>query len=99
MEMTPEKIRHIAELARLQLSGEEEASLARDIDEILAYVESISELDLPPDASRAEILPREWREDQVEPSIARDEMLDNAAETRDGQVVVPPVLPGQEEDA
>ena len=45
MKITPEEVVKIARLANLRLSAEDTARYARDLEEILAYVEQLNELD------------------------------------------------------
>ncbi len=45
MKITPEEVRRIARLANLRLSAEDTARYARDLEEILAYVDQLNELD------------------------------------------------------
>lgn len=45
MKITRDEVRKVALLARLDLSPEEEAALAGDLDEILTYVDMLNELD------------------------------------------------------
>lgn len=45
MKITPEEVRRIARLANLRLSPEDTARYARDLEEILAYVDQLNELD------------------------------------------------------
>ena len=43
--ITLEQVRHVARLARLELTPEEEQSLQANMSEILAYVDKLNELD------------------------------------------------------
>ena len=45
MRITPEEVLKIANLANLRLSAEDTALYARDLEEILAYVDQLKELD------------------------------------------------------
>jgi aspartyl-tRNA(Asn)/glutamyl-tRNA(Gln) amidotransferase subunit C len=44
--VTPETVAHVARLARLSLTLEERETFARQLDQILAYAESIQGLDV-----------------------------------------------------
>jgi aspartyl-tRNA(Asn)/glutamyl-tRNA(Gln) amidotransferase subunit C len=99
MELTPEQLHHIAELARLSLNPDEEKALAADISQILDYMEMLSGLDLPDLPPRPGIRSDAWRDDCPEPSLDRADVLANAPQTESDQIVVPPVLPGTEEQA
>ena len=93
--VTEETVDHVARLARLSLSDAERATFARQLDEILAYAESIQALDtasVPPmsHAQTSEI----FREDEVAPSLERESVLPAAPDGRDGLFRVPKVLGG-----
>ena len=45
MTVSPEDVRHIARLARLELTDEEVERFRRELSTILAYVEKLEELD------------------------------------------------------
>ena len=45
MRLTPEEVQHVALLARLRLTPEEQAELTEQLDHILAYMEKLNELD------------------------------------------------------
>jgi aspartyl-tRNA(Asn)/glutamyl-tRNA(Gln) amidotransferase subunit C len=90
---TVETVDHIARLARLSLRDEERQVFARQLDEILAYAESIQKLDtadVPPMShpSAREAL----REDAVRDSLSRDEATRSAPDALDGLFRVPRVL-------
>lgn len=94
MSVTPEDVRHVAQLARLALSTDEELAMAADLSRILGYVEQLNELDLegvPPMervADRADSL----REDVVERRIERADALASAPDADDRYFRVPRVM-------
>ncbi|MCY4596369.1 MAG: Asp-tRNA(Asn)/Glu-tRNA(Gln) amidotransferase subunit GatC, partial [Bryobacterales bacterium] len=45
MKVTPEQVKQIANLANLSLSDRDLAAYAKDLEEILAYVDQLNELD------------------------------------------------------
>ena len=74
MDLDLERIRHVATLAELSLTEEEERRLAGEIGRIVAYVaelEAIDTTDVPPTAHVAGIEPTRsedgWREDVIKP--------------------------------
>jgi aspartyl-tRNA(Asn)/glutamyl-tRNA(Gln) amidotransferase subunit C len=74
---TPEQISAIAALANLELSESERKLFARQLGDILAYADIVQQIDttgVPPTAS---VVSRHAadREDQVMPSLDRDEIL------------------------
>ncbi len=91
-------IEHVAALARLELSEEQIPKLQKDLESIVGYIASLSELDLDgvEPTAHAVTLTNVWREDVVEPSFDRDQMLANAPALLDGDLIrLPQVLPGE----
>lgn len=68
MSLSNEQLMHVAKLARLQVTPEELPDFAKKINEILAYVEQLQEVDLSdvPEMQHAAGLNNVWREDEVE---------------------------------
>ena len=91
-------IGYVAALARLELSEEQLPKLQKDLDSIVGYIASLSELDLTgvEPTAHAAALTNVWREDEPKPSYDRDRMLANAPALIDGDLIrVPQVLPGE----
>lgn len=92
--LTLEEVEHIAMLARLSLTLEEKELFREQLSDILDYAERIQELEtegIPP-TTQALAQGNVVREDQVRPSMPRDDVLENAPETYEGHIVVPTVL-------
>jgi aspartyl-tRNA(Asn)/glutamyl-tRNA(Gln) amidotransferase subunit C len=91
--VTEETVERVARLARLSLSGEERRELARQLEDILAWAESLQALDtsgVPPMSH-----PREaeaLRDDEPRAGVARETALGAAPEAADGLFRVPRVL-------
>lgn len=84
-------IRHVAKLSRLQVREDEVEKFEREMENIVAMVENLPELSDTGaliDAKQPMVL----REDKVENHFKRDELLQNAPQTRAGCVVVPKVV-------
>ena len=94
MRITPEEVRRVAALARLELEGDEVQKMAADMDAILGHFEKLGKLeleDVPPTAQSVELdLP--LREDEPERSLSVEEALRAAPEKKDGHFVVPKIL-------
>ncbi|HUN59117.1 MAG TPA: Asp-tRNA(Asn)/Glu-tRNA(Gln) amidotransferase subunit GatC [Candidatus Binataceae bacterium] len=78
--ITIEQVRHVARLARVELSPEEETSLQTNMSEILAYVDKLNELDtanVEPTTQVGEA-GTPMRNDEVTNRPAPEEMLRNA---------------------
>jgi aspartyl-tRNA(Asn)/glutamyl-tRNA(Gln) amidotransferase subunit C len=92
---TVETVDHVARLARLSLSEGERQTFARQLDDILAYAESIQALDTAgvepmSHASGAGA----FRDDQVEQGLPRELALESAPDPADGLFRAPRVLAG-----
>jgi aspartyl-tRNA(Asn)/glutamyl-tRNA(Gln) amidotransferase subunit C len=74
---TRDDVQRIATLARLRLTAEEEALFARQLGDILQYVETIRAVDTTGVAPTAQALasPPPLREDERRPSLPREEAL------------------------
>lgn len=89
-------IRHVAMLAELSLTPEEERRLADEIGRIVAYVKELDEVDtsdvaeaalaVAPAPERSEV---GWREDQPTPGLSHEDALSGAPRTEHGGFVVP----------
>jgi aspartyl-tRNA(Asn)/glutamyl-tRNA(Gln) amidotransferase subunit C len=93
--VTQETVEHVARLAHLSLTAEERATFARQLDDVLAYAESIQTLDTSEvepmsHASGVGLL----REDRAEPSLDREKVLSEAPDAEGGLFRVPRVLGG-----
>lgn len=94
MALTREEVLHVAELARLSLSPAEIELFTGQLNEILAYVEKLQELDTSGVAPLAHVVPlcNVFREDQVRESLPLDAVLENAPAREDGNFLVPRII-------
>jgi aspartyl-tRNA(Asn)/glutamyl-tRNA(Gln) amidotransferase subunit C len=92
---TVETVDHVARLARLSLSDGERQTFARQLDDILAYAESIQALDTDGIEPMSHAAATEsFREDTPQPSLARDTALGAAPDPAEGLFRVPRILAG-----
>jgi aspartyl-tRNA(Asn)/glutamyl-tRNA(Gln) amidotransferase subunit C len=90
-------VRHVARLARLALTEEEEERTAAQLGHVLEYIERLEAVDIEGveplsfagDASEAEAV---MRDDQVRPGLPRDKVLGEAPEQDGSAFVVPRIL-------
>lgn len=96
MPLSKEDVEHIALLARLHLSAEEQERYRGQLSDILDHVGKLQELDTTdvPAMSSVVVQKSRLREDVPEPAMPRADLLANAPETTDDQFRVPPVLDG-----
>ncbi|REJ84406.1 MAG: Asp-tRNA(Asn)/Glu-tRNA(Gln) amidotransferase GatCAB subunit C [Acidobacteria bacterium] len=88
MTLRPEEIRRVAELARLELSPEEEARYGAQLARVVEYIDQLSGYE-PSRHPREEALVEQ--PDEVQPSLPLERFLDNAPERLDRFLVVPQV--------
>ncbi len=87
-----EQLLHVARLARLELREEEVERLGSQLNDILAAVSKVSELDLsdvPPTSHPLDVV-NVWGADEPHPSLSADEALANAPEREGSYFKVPP---------
>ena len=89
---------YVAELARLELSGEEKSVFQRQLEDIVKYVEKISSVDVegiePTMHGRAIV--NAFREDTVRPSMDRESALANAPRRTENEFYLPKIVEGAE---
>jgi aspartyl-tRNA(Asn)/glutamyl-tRNA(Gln) amidotransferase subunit C len=90
---TVETVDHVARLAHLSLTDEERRLFARQLDDILAYAESIQKLDTQDVPPMSHAAARDaFREDVPAESLPREAALREAPDGQDGLFRVPRVL-------
>ncbi len=101
-QVTIEDVRHVAELAHLELNAQEEAGMVRDLNAILGHIAQLNELDtsaLQPMAQVGEVLrgasgePRNVLRADIELAcLPRAEVMRSAPETDGVFFKVPKVI-------
>ncbi len=76
--LTEEQVRHVAKLARLQLTDEEVAKFSGQLSDILGYVDVLSEVDTEGVEPTAQVtgLKNVSEKDEVRNDVTREEMLE-----------------------
>ena len=94
MEITRKDIEHIATLSMLNLSEDEIDGYAKDMEEIISFVNKINELDTENIEESAFALDayNVFRKDEVKESFDRDLLLENAPSSNGVQYQLPPVI-------
>ncbi len=89
---------YVAELARLELTDEERAVFQPQLENIVKYVEKISEVDVSGvDAMmHGKELVNAFREDVVRPSMDREKALANAPKRVGDEFLLPKIVEGAE---
>lgn len=88
--MTPEDIKNLAHLARIEVSDAEIASFGAEMESILGYVDQINQFEISEtDQQFAQV-------NQVRPDVAQSfdgvSLLDQAPDSQDGFYKVPKIL-------
>lgn len=94
MKITKEEVLHVAKLAKLSLSEEETTKLQSDMESIIEFANTLSELDTKDVFATAHARPMKnaFREDVIKPSYDREEILKNAPQAEDDGFAVPKVV-------
>ncbi len=94
MRILVEHVAHIAKLAKLKFSETELQKLAGELDEILAYIEKLNELDTKnvEPLSHPIMISNVMREDIVAPSLPPEMAVKNAPESQGTFFKVPKVI-------
>lgn len=92
--ISTDEIARVAGLARIALTPEEITRIAGELDVITEAVAKVSEVATPdvPATSHPIPLSNVWREDEVGPTLDRDEVLAQAPAQQDGMFLVPQIL-------
>jgi aspartyl-tRNA(Asn)/glutamyl-tRNA(Gln) amidotransferase subunit C len=92
MAIDREHLRHVAHLARLELSDDELERLGAQLNDIIDAVSKVSELDLSdvPATSHPLDVVNVWAEDEPHPCLTVDEVFANAPERDGNYFKVPP---------
>ena len=94
MSITTRDVRYIAELARLSFTAEEEERLARELNDVLSYMEKLNELDTSavPPMSHVLDLYNVFREDDVRHRVEREQALQSGPDADDAYFRVPKII-------
>ena len=96
MAVSIKDVDYVAELARLSFDESEKEGLAEDLNQILAYVEKLGELDTENEdiIVNPYYIENRFREDVVEESLSLQDVTKNAPDTLEEYIVVPTIIKG-----
>jgi aspartyl-tRNA(Asn)/glutamyl-tRNA(Gln) amidotransferase subunit C len=92
--ISEKEVEHIANLARIELTEEEKNSFTEQFNTILEYFEIINDLDtevVTPTSNVTDVT-NAFREDQVIPSLAMEDVLKNASKKEHGFFKAPKII-------
>ena len=94
MSLTVDEVRHVARLARLALSPEEEALFTDQLGRVLDYVARLETLDVTGVEPMAHPVPaaQPERPDEARPGLTREEALAGAPQPVAGGFAVPRII-------
>jgi len=93
-QISREQVQHVANLARLTLTPEEEDRMTRNLNDILQFFQQLNQLDtddVPPTSHVLEIA-NVMRDDVPRPSWPLEDVLKNAPDEDNGMFRVPAVI-------
>ena len=87
-------VKYVANLARIQLTPEEEKKFGAQLSHILGYIEKLRELDVSSVEPTAHAVPlvNVTRKDEVRPSMSHEDALLNAPSQENGLFLVPKIV-------
>ncbi len=87
-------IEKVARLARIKLTEEEKVIFGNQLEQVLIYMEQLNRLDTQGIEPTSHAIPifNVFREDEVRPSMPREEVLDLAPSQEDGHFKVPRII-------
>lgn len=94
MSVTPEQVKKLAHLARLEIRDEELAEMTRDMEQLVAFADRLNALDLSQTPPMDHVLPHTnvLRDDAEPVDFPHEEALGGAPEAVDGCFAVPRVV-------
>lgn len=94
MKITQKLVDHVARLARLDLSSEEEVRMQAQLGDILGYISLLDELDLADVEPTSHVIDmvNVMRDDEVRPSLPVEKSLLNAPEREGTAFKVPRII-------
>jgi aspartyl-tRNA(Asn)/glutamyl-tRNA(Gln) amidotransferase subunit C len=94
-QISTKEVQHLAQLSSLQLDDDESENLRADLENIVGYIEQLSELDTTGVQPTYQVtdLQNVWREDTVNNyGIESNDLLALSPDTEANQIKVPKVL-------
>lgn len=93
-DISADQVRHLADLARIDLSEAELTSLTAELVQIVESVAKVSEVATPdvPATSHPILMTNVFRDDEVRPSLTVEQALSGAPDREADFFRVPPIL-------
>ncbi|CAM2870004.1 Asp-tRNA(Asn)/Glu-tRNA(Gln) amidotransferase subunit GatC [Dellaglioa algida] len=99
MSISKEEVKHVSELAKLELSDTELDVFTSQLDDIIGMAEQLSEVDTTdvPVTTHITDVMNVMREDVAEKGMDRDLLFKNAPDSENGLIKVPAIIDESEE--
>jgi len=87
-------VAHVAHLARLALTPDEERQMSAQLERVLQYIEQLKKVDVSGVEATAHAFPlvNVTRSDEVRPSLPRKDAMRNAPAASNGLFIVPKIV-------
>ncbi len=94
MSVDAKTVKHVAHLARIEIDDERSEVMARELSNILGWIEQLGEVDTDGVEPLHAVIPNtlRWREDVVTDGNVQDKVLSNAPRAEYGFYAVPKVI-------
>lgn len=93
MKITKEEVLNVAEIAHLTLTDNEVEAFTKDLEKMVTFAKELDKLDTGKELETEEpTLYNVFRKDEVKPSMAKEELLANAPQEKDGCFFVPQIV-------
>lgn len=92
--ISPDQVKHVANLARLAITEEETEKFTNQLDAIISFAKQLNEINTDGVEPTSHVLDMKnvMREDIPQEGLPQSEVLKNAPEHQDGQVKVPSIM-------
>lgn len=92
-----DQVKHVANLARLEITDAEASKFATQLEAILNYANQLEEVNTTDINPTLHVLDLQnvLRDDVATETLTQEEVLKNAPDTEDGQFKVPSILGGE----
>ncbi len=94
MKITEQDVLYVAHLARIDITAEELVKMTGQLDDFLRYVDKLQEVDTEgvEPVTHFFSLKNAFRDDEIRPSLAREEALKNSQQADKESFLVPRIL-------
>lgn len=93
MKITKDDVLKVAEIAHLSLTEKEVEEFTMDLEKMVTFAKELDKLDTSKELEAEEpTIYNVFRKDEIKPSMAKEELLANAPQEKDGCFFVPQIV-------